>query len=131
MHRFVTKIYGLTTALILFFLSGTCLAAENWHFVDADGFTGYYVDVGTINFEDNERVNAKTAVIKANQNRMYVYTMHFDRANATYQTLYSEIRAYDTKEVLTVNREAQPPHPYGLASPMGAIVSYIYEYSKR
>ncbi|MBR2214826.1 MAG: hypothetical protein IJ849_03585 [Selenomonadaceae bacterium] len=127
----MAKIYALTVALCLFVFSGVCAAAENWHFVDASGFTGYYVDVGTITFEDEQRVNAKVAVIKASVNRMYVYTMHFDREAATYQTLYSEIRAYDTKEVLTVNRTAEPPHPYGLASPMGAIVSYIYEYSKK
>lgn len=122
----------LAIFMALMMMSGTCLA-ENMQFVDANGSTGYYVDVSSIAFEGDQVVNAKVAMIKAVSKRMYVYQMRFDRGKGTYQTLWSEIRAYDKdwKDVLSTDRQPQVPRPYGTVSPMHEMVEFIYEYTKK
>ena len=60
-------------------LSSACLAEEDMEFVDANGATGYYVDVASISFESDDIANARIAVIKANQNRRYIYAARFYR----------------------------------------------------
>ena len=71
--------------------------------------------------------NAVIAVIKADRNRMFRYTMHFDRGNATYQILSSEVLAYDTKTVLSKSGADGVLHPYAVSSPMRRIVDFIYD----
>ena len=70
---------------------------------------------------------AVIAVIKADRNRMFRYTMHFDRGNATYQILSSEVLAYDTKTVLSKSGADGVLRPYAVSSPMRRIVDFIYD----
>ena len=104
--------------------------AEDMRFVDADGATGYYVDVSTISIggPENNISEAGVAVVKANQNRRYLYRMRFDRGLETYEVLSSEVQAYDTRKVLEKNSFGRLPQRYGLSSPMHSIVAYIYEW---
>ncbi|MDD7763002.1 MAG: hypothetical protein PT949_03545 [Selenomonadales bacterium] len=115
-------------------MSASCLAEEKMQFVDAHGATGYYVDTNSIVFStveeaDNqyEIVSARVAVIKAKQNRRYLYTMQFNPELATYQILSAKIQQYDNKAILETDANEQPPAPYSLTSPMKAIVDFIYE----
>jgi hypothetical protein len=71
---------------------------------------------------------ALVAVVKANQNKRYLYRMRFDRGHETYEILSSEVQAYDTKEVLEKNNFGRMPRHYGISSPMNSIVNYIYEW---
>lgn len=103
--------------------------AEDMRFVDAEGFTGYYVDASTIYINpENDTSEAWVAVVKADKNRRYLYRMRFDRTHETYEIFQSEVQAYDTKEVLERNDLGRPPRHYGLNSPMNSIVAYIYEW---
>lgn len=111
----------------------TSLAAaqqEDMQFVDANGATGFYVDVATINFVDDHTVDAHFAVIKAAQNRRYVYAARFDRQQHTYQLFSSLVQKYDTKEVLEQKTLTGAPLRYGLASPMKEIVDYIFQFKE-
>ncbi len=118
--------------LTVFFLSA-CLAAwggtgeaADMKFVDANGATGYYVDASTVCYENNDACDAVIAVIKADRNRMFRYTMHFDRGQGIYQILDSAVLRYDTKEVLSQGGTEDAARPYGIYSPMKEIVDYIY-----
>ena len=127
--------------LLLFALSSACLAAEDMQFVDADGATGYYVDVNSIAYStvsegENENavsyevVNARVAVIKANINRRFVYLMQFNKSKGTYQIMASKVQAYDTKEIVETRDVPNPALPYSETSPMHTIVDFIYEQSR-
>lgn len=111
-------------------IMGSACSAEDLQFVDANGSTGYYVDVDSITYEGENIVNAGIAVKKAALNRMFLYTMQFDSAARTYQILSSQVVKYDTREVLERGAASETPHPYGILSPMSSIVDYIYSLKK-
>ena len=125
MQRF--SVGGLFVALVLFLSLSTCEAAEDMRFADADGDTGYYVDAASIvPLSDTER-EATVAVIKAAENRRFLYRMRFNRQARTYQILSTQVGVYDTKEVLRTSQGSDLPQPYSLASPMQSIVDFIEE----
>ena len=118
------KLFPLLFALLLC-SSVPCFAVEGMEFVDAEDKTGYYVDLGSVTWEDEHLLNAKIAVVKAATNRLYLYTMHFDTQQNTYRILQSEVYAYDTKELLESNGPALSDRFYGPASMMQEIIEYI------
>ena len=131
------RITMLVLALLLV-MSPFCLAGENIQFVDANGATGYYVDVNTISYEtetegehSSEVVSARVLVVKARQNRRFIYDIRFNREKSTYQTLSSVVQTYDTKEVVESHSGMAPPAPYSLTSPMHTIVDFIYEQPRK
>ena len=125
MQRF--SVGGLFVALVLFLSLSTCEAAEDMRFADADGDTGYYVDAASIvSLSDTER-EATVAVIKAAENRRFLYRMRFNRQARTYQILSTQVGVYDTKEVLRTSQGSELPQPYSLASPMQSIEDFIEE----
>ena len=124
-RRMLRQIVGLVIGALLLLSAEVC-SAEDMRFVDANDYTGYYVDASSVNYESTAACNAVIAVIKADRNRMFRYTMHFDRGSATYQILSSEVLAYDTKTVLSKSGPDGVAHPYAYASPMRSIVDFIY-----
>ena len=121
------SIGGLLVALVLCLSLSTCEAAEDMRFADADGDTGYYVDAASIvPLSDTER-EATVAVIKAAENRRFLYRMRFNRQARTYQILSTQVGVYDTKEVLRTSQGSELPQPYSLASPMQSIEDFIEE----
>lgn len=145
-------------ALLLF--SSICQAEEeNMQFVDADGGTGYYVDVDSIAFsevtekvypepilsddpskppmilppreETREIVKARIAVVKAYTNRRYLQYVKFDPARSEYQILASKTQQYDTRKQLDKSETPQPVMKYGPESAYRAIVDFIYEQKKQ
>lgn len=125
-ERMLRQIAGLVLGALLLLTAEVCSAAD-MRFVDANDYTGYYVDAGSVNYESTAACNAVIAVIKADRNRMFRYTMHFDRGNATYQILSSEVLAYDTKTVLSKSGADGVLRPYAVSSPMRRIVDFIYD----
>ena len=119
------RIVGMVLGALLLLAAGTC-SAEDMRFVDAQGYTGYYVDASSVTYESTAACNATIAVIKADKNRMFRYTMHFDRGKGVYQILSSEVLAYDTKTVLSQSGAEAYTHPYSGFSPMKSIVDFIY-----
>ena len=118
------RILVLLAACLLW--ASSCFASD-MRFVDANGYTGYYVDASSVSYESVATCDATIAVIKADRNRMFCYTMHFDRGNATYQILSSEVLAYDTKTVLSKSGADGVLRPYAVSSPMRRIVDFIYD----
>ena len=100
--------------------------AENFQFVDANGSTGYYVDVDSVWFEGENISTARVAVKKAAMNRMFLYTIRFDAGPRAYQILGSQVVEYDTGKVLESKNGSDVSRPYGVASPMNSIVEYIH-----
>lgn len=108
--------------------SSVAMAAEDMRFVDANGSTGYYVDVATISFKDTNVVDADIAVIKAKENRRFIYAVEFDREKSTYQIFKSTVQAYDTKETIETSTENGGAQPYGANSPMKSMVDFIFQF---
>ena len=68
------------------------------HFVDSLDGTGYYVDVKTINVQDNA-VTADVYMVKSLYNTMYCYGMVYNLAEQSYQYTYTKIYQYDTRKL--------------------------------
>lgn len=121
----------LLSALLMLAFSSVCLA-EHMSFVDSEGATGYYVDVDSIvvmpaGATSENICDATTAVVKVRENRRYLYKMQFDRGLNKYRIFETTVQVYDTKKVLENRWNPTGWQPYGLSSPMHAIVEYIYE----
>ncbi len=131
------RIVPLLGALLL--LWSSCALAEDMQFVDAHGATGYYVDVDSIYYTQvaagqpgeaaglQELVQARVAVIKARQNRRYLYLMQFNRDKMAYRILSSKVQVYDTKKIIEENHMPTGEMPFAGTSPMQAVVDFIYE----
>ena len=113
-------------ACVVMLLATTASAQEDMRFVDSDGNTGYYVDVNSITYEDYYLVDARVAVKKAQDNRMYVYAMQFNRLQRTYRLYASKVIRYDTKEVLESKDTGDGDKYYSVTSPMNSIVEYLF-----
>ena len=104
-----------------------CEAAEDMRFVDAEDDTGYYVDAASIvRVSDTER-DAVIAVVKATENRRYVYRTRLYPQAGTYQFVSARVEVYDTKEVLRTTQGMDAPQKYTPASPLRSIADFIEE----
>ena len=119
---------GFLLAVLVFLASfSVCEAAEDMRFVDAEDDTGYYVDAASIvRVSDTER-DAVIAVIKATENRRYVYRTRLYPQTGTYQFVSAQVEVYDTKEVLRTTQGMNMPQKYTSASPLKSIADFIEE----
>ena len=115
---------AVLVSVIIFFVCGTC-SAEDLKFIDANGDTGYYVDMESVKFEDSESFFVKMIVIKADLNKMYVYDLRINHALQKYVIQSTKTLAYDTRTELTANNEPRYPRPYSEKSEMNEIVNFI------
>lgn len=118
---------------LILLLSGMVEAASSsWlddaelQFVDAVGSTGYYVDMNSIAITNPTEASVRIAIIRADENRMFLYLTKFDRKLETYRIMHSVVLQYDTKETLSVNERPMAPIKYMANSPMANVVEYIY-----
>ena len=126
MQRFTVG--GFLLAVLVFLTSfSLCEAAEDMRFVDAEDDTGYYVDAASIvRVSDTER-DAVVAVVKADENRRYLYRTRLNRQAGTYQFVSTRVEVYDTKEVLRTSQGMDVPQKYTPASPLRSIADFIEE----
>lgn len=126
MQRLLTG--GILLGVLVFFASfGVCTAAEDMRFVDAEDDTGYYVDASTVaRISDTERV-AVVAVVKAGENRRYLYRTRLNPQAGTYQFVSAQVEVYDTREVLRTSQGMDAPQKYTPASPLKSIADFIEE----
>ena len=119
-------------AAAMIFFSSVCFAETldlsdaDFVFVDARGTTGYYVDMNSLKFTGDHEVDARVEIIKAAENRLFVYSIHFDRNKRTYQILTSLNAWYDTKEKQGGSMIPLKVASYAAGSPMESIVEYMY-----
>lgn len=116
----------------LLFWSAAAMAASvdvadtDMVFVDARGDTGYYVDMKSLQFQNDHEVTAKVQIVCADKDRLYLYRIHFDRKKRTYQILDSVIAVYATKEHVGGSAVPAAVTPYGAGTPMEAVAEYIF-----
>ena len=103
-----------------------CLADADLQFVDARGNTGYYADMNSPVFDNDHEVTARIAVVRADDNHMFVYRTHFNRQAKTYQILASVILKYDTKEQLSASEVPMGTLRYADGSPMQNVADYFF-----
>ena len=126
MQRFMAG--GLLFATLLLLANfNVCEATEDMRFVDAEDDTGYYVDAASIvRVSDTER-DAIVAVVRADENRRYLYRTRLNPQAETYQFISTQVEVYDTKEVLRTSQGMDVPQKYTAASPLRSIVDFIEE----
>ena len=126
MQRFMSS--GLLLAALVFFTSfSVCEATEDMRFVDAEDDTGYYVDAATVVRISDTECEAVVAVVKADENRRYLYRTRLNPQAGTYQFISARVEVYDTKEVLRIAQGMDAPQKYTPASPLRSIADFIEE----
>ena len=95
-------------------------------FVDAQGNTGYYVDMNSVQIKNNNEATARVEIGKADAHCLYLYTIAFDRGKKTYQILDSIVAAYDTKEPTGGSQTPLKAQSYAKGSAMETVAEYIY-----
>ena len=75
---------------------------------------------------DTER-DAVVAVVKATENRRYLYRTRLNPQAGTYQFVSAQVEVYDTKEVLRTTQGMDAPQQYTPASPLRSIADFIEE----
>lgn len=102
------------------------------HFVDSLDGTGYYVDVKTINVQDNA-VTADVYMVKALYNTMYCYGVVYNLAEQSYQYTYTKIYQYDTRKLTSYSEV--PSMVYGYTNAafgnnmiMAEVLRFCQEY---
>ena len=143
-----SRLMVLIATLLIFFCPVAWASDDDMQFVDARDATGYYVDVstiqkatavdtydfikddGTVEQRQRERtvMQARIAVVKANEDRRYLYDVQFDRGHRTYRILTSIVQKYDTKETTESYDEPLPEAPYGVGSPMSELADFVYDW---
>ena len=122
----------LLTAMIWFAACALCAAEPidfsdmDLRFVDAQGNTGYYVDMNSVYIKSNTEATARVEIVKADMNCLYLYTIAFDRGKKTYQILDSVIAQYDTKEQTGGSGHPLKAQGYAPGSAMEIVAEYIY-----
>ncbi len=122
----------VAAALLLCLGSPVCLAEKldlddaDFHFVDARGDAGYYVDMRSVAFTGDQLVTARVEIVRADTNRLYLYQMRFNRRKRLYQILSSAVAEYSTKEKMGGSGVIGKETGYSIGSPMEAVVEYIF-----
>ena len=124
MNRFFPTI--IRALLIGAMLMSTC-SAENFQFVDAEGNTGYYVDMDSVEDESRNVIFARIAVKKAGANRMFVYDVRFNHAEKAYQIISSQTIDYETQNVLESKDEPRDFRAYAPNSEMSELLRFIMD----
>ena len=125
MQRFMSG--AVLFAALVFVTSFSVCEAEDMRFVDAEDDTGYYVDAATVvRVSDTER-DAVVAVVKADENRRYLYRTRLNPQAGTYQFVSARVEVYDTREVLRTTQGMPAPQRYTPASPLRSIADFIEE----
>lgn len=102
------------------------------HFVDSLDGTGYYVDVKTINVQDNA-VTADVYMVKSLYNTMYCYGVVYNLAEQSYQYTYTKIYQYDTRKLTSYSEVPSMVYGYSNAAfgnnmIMGEVLRFCQEY---
>ena len=118
---------GFLLAVTLFIAGMGHCAAEDMRFVDAEDDTGYYVDAASIVCVSDTERDAVVAVVKAAENRRYVYRTRLYPQTETYQFVSAQVEVYDTKEVLHTTQGMDVPQRYTPDSPLRSIADFIEE----
>ena len=95
-------------------------------FVDAQGDTGYYVDMNSVQIKNMNEATARIETVRADKNCLYLYTIAFDRGKKTYQILDSIVAVYDTKEKTGGSSQPLKAQSYAKGSAMETVAEYIY-----
>ena len=126
------NLFAPLLALVLWAACGLCAAEPidfsdmDLRFVDAQGNTGYYVDMNSVSITNNNEATARVEIVKADANCLYLYTIAFDRGKRTYQILDSVVAVYDTKEITGGSGSPMKPQSYAKGSAMETVVEYVY-----
>lgn len=102
------------------------LDGMNLVFVDARNSTGYYVDTNSYEFKNDNEVTSRVEMVKADIDRLYLYTIRFDRAKKIYQIMNSIVAEYASKEKVGGSAAPMQEQSYASGSPLASVVDYIF-----
>lgn len=119
MLRFVIMIAAMLSMML------TTCEAEDFQFVDANGLTGYYVDMDSVETESRSIISARIAIKKADANRMLIYDVRFNHVGREYQIVSSQTINYETKEVIDSRDEPRDFRAYAPNSEMAELINFI------
>lgn len=99
-------------------------------FIDANGDTGYYVYMDNVKRPSYYEIVADIAIIKADENRLFLYETYFDTYHNYCRFQTSKVYQYSDKKMLMGSNTPQDLREYTSTSPMKAIADYLVENTK-
>ena len=100
-------------------------------FIDANGDTGYYVYMDNVKRPGYYEIVADIAIIKADENRIFIYETYFDTYHNYCRFQTSKVYQYSDKKMLMGSNIPQDLRSYTSTSPMKAIADYLDENTKK
>lgn len=100
-------------------------------FIDANGDTGYYVYMDNVKRPGYYEVVADIAIIKADEDRIFIYETYFDTYHNLCRFQTSKVYQYSDKKMLMGSNIPQDLRSYTSTSPMKAIADYLDENTKK
>ena len=119
MLRFVIILAAMLSMML------TPCEAEDFQFVDCRNFTGYYVDMDSVDTESKAIISARIAIKKADANRLLIYDIRFNHVERTYQIVSSKTINYETQEVIDERNDIRDFRGYAPNSEMAELINFI------
>lgn len=117
------KIFLLAAAII--FLSSEVCLAEDLKFLDANGDTGYFVDMDSDSMENESVFRVNMIIIRLDVNEMDVIELRVNHVEKNYMICSTRTFSYDERTELRADNTQRPPRTYAEKSMMGDLVQIV------
>lgn len=114
----------LFTAAIIFWNSSIC-SAEDLKFLDANGETGYFVDMDSDRMESESVFRVNMVIIRLDVNEMDVIELRVDHVERNYMICSTRTLSYDDRTELRADNTQRPARTYAEKSLMGDLVQIV------
>ena len=120
----MSKFFLLTIAAIIFLSSASC-SAEDLKFLDANGDTGYFVDVDSDRMESESVFRVNMIIIRLDVNEMDVIDLRVNHVEKNYIICSTRTFSYDERTELRADNTQRPARAYAEKSLMGDLVQIV------
>lgn len=117
------KIFLLAAAVI--FLSSANCSAEDLKFLDANGDTGYFVDVDSDRMENDSVFRVNMVIIRLDVNEMDVIELRVNHVEKNYMICSTRTLSFDDRRELRADNTQRPARAYAEKSLMGDLVQIV------
>ena len=115
----------VATVATIIFLNFNICAAEDLKFIDSNDDDGYFIDMDTVNIENNSIFRVNMAIIRLNVNQMEIVELRINYAAKNYEILSTRTVSYDERTEIKSDTTRRGAKSYSEKSLMGDIVNIV------
>lgn len=118
------KKFFLLAAAVIFWSSAVC-SAEDLKFLDANGDTGYFVDVDSDRMENDSVFRVNMVIIRLDVNEMDVIELRVNHVEKNYMICSTRTLSYNDRTELRADNTQRQARAYDEKSLMGDLVQIV------